>query len=279
VSLLVIYATDLHGDTAKYRQLLKIARSVKAVAMLNGGDLFPTNGDLLSEQAEFVERFLPNYFEDVQAAEIPFICCLGNDDLAACDLSFSSLVARFSVVHNLTRQSCRLGDYEIVGLDLVVDYPYRLKDRCRLDTDSSPVPRLRSRALLSSSSGWHEVQDWHRYIQSLPSIDSELTLLPAPSQPENTILLFHMPPDRVGLDCCDDGRNVGSSSIRRFIEDRQPRVSLHGHIHESPEFSGVWKTRLNKSLCIQPGQGSSLTYVVLDLESCSAERVVETVDR
>lgn len=41
---------------------------------------------------------------------------------------------------------------------------------------------------------------------------------------------------------------VGSRSVRRLIEERQPVVSLHGHIHES---RGV--CRLGKTVCINPG--------------------------
>lgn len=42
--------------------------------------------------------------------------------------------------------------------------------------------------------------------------------------------------------------NAGSTSVRRAIEENQPVLGLHGHIHES---RGV--ERIGKSLCINPG--------------------------
>ncbi|MBI5342308.1 MAG: phosphoesterase, partial [Deltaproteobacteria bacterium] len=32
---------------------------------------------------------------------------------------------------------------------------------------------------------------------------------------------------------------MGSAATRRFLAEKQPLLSLHGHIHESPEESGV----------------------------------------
>lgn len=43
-------------------------------------------------------------------------------------------------------------------------------------------------------------------------------------------------------------------------------MSLHGHIHESPEMSGIWKATIGKTICIQPRQLNPLTYVVINTE-------------
>ena len=42
--------------------------------------------------------------------------------------------------------------------------------------------------------------------------------------------------DHVPLDV-----HVGSIAIRRFIEARQPRLTLHGHVHESARLTGSWQ--------------------------------------
>jgi len=34
---------------------------------------------------------------------------------------------------------------------------------------------------------------------------------------------------------------VGSIAVRRFIEERQPLLTLHGHIHESARLTGDWR--------------------------------------
>jgi Icc-related predicted phosphoesterase len=41
--------------------------------------------------------------------------------------------------------------------------------------------------------------------------------------------------------------NVGSIAIRRFIEKRQPLLTLHGHIHESARLTGAWQSRIDQT--------------------------------
>ena len=75
---------------------------------------------------------------------------------------------------------------------------------------------------------------------------------------------LHMPPHATGIDAApeldaelrvqyDSGgeprmRPVGSRSIRRLVEDRQPALALHGHIHE-----GRGRYKLGRTVGINPG--------------------------
>ena len=87
--------------------------------------------------------------------------------------------------------------------------------------------------------------------------------------------VIDMPPIRLGLDKCGDSREVGSKAVYNFLRKYQPRLSLHGHIHESPEVSGQWYAKLGNTLCIQPGQLNGFTYVTIDLSTMKFDRVVE----
>ena len=89
------------------------------------------------------------------------------------------------------------------------------------------------------------------------------------------VYAIHMPPSDLGLDKCAHGAEVGSRAIRHFLEHTQPPLSLHGHIHESPETSGKWFGYVGRTLCIQPGQLEPFTYVILDLRTMSFERMTE----
>jgi len=40
---------------------------------------------------------------------------------------------------------------------------------------------------------------------------------------------------------------VGSIAVRRFIEERQPLLMLHGNVHESPALSGAWQDRIGRT--------------------------------
>ena len=75
---------------------------------------------------------------------------------------------------------------------------------------------------------------------------------------------LHMPPHATGIDAApeldpelrvqyDSGgeprmRPVGSQSIRRLVEERQPTLALHGHIHE-----GRGRYKLGRTVGINPG--------------------------
>jgi Icc-related predicted phosphoesterase len=78
----------------------------------------------------------------------------------------------------------------------------------------------------------------------------------------NSIFNFHAPPHGTTLDIVmgldenlqpkmDMGVNevhAGSKAVRQAIEQHQPLVSLHGHIHERHAFQ-----RIGKTICLNPG--------------------------
>ena len=85
-----------------------------------------------------------------------------------------------------------------------------------------------------------------------------------------------MPPYKLGLDKCLNGKDVGSRAVYDFLFEKQPLLSFHGHIHESPEVSNIWQTRLGSTICVQPGQhDEKLTYVIIDMSSMTLERIIE----
>jgi len=61
--------------------------------------------------------------------------------------------------------------------------------------------------------------------------------------------------------------HVGSIAVRRFIESRQPLLTLHGHIHESARITGYWKERIGRTLALSAAHdGSELALVRFDLD-------------
>jgi Icc-related predicted phosphoesterase len=87
---------------------------------------------------------------------------------------------------------------------------------------------------------------------------------------------FHVPPYDSGLDTCPkldtsvfpprpvvgETTAAGSRAVRRAIEEYQPALALHGHIHES---RGAY--RLGRTLCLNPGSeyGEGILRAVLVL--------------
>jgi Icc-related predicted phosphoesterase len=76
---------------------------------------------------------------------------------------------------------------------------------------------------------------------------------------ENLVCNFHAPPYDTNLDLAPKLSKdlkpdysalvpVGSTSVRKSIEEHQPLLTLHGHIHESCS-----TYRLGRTLCVNPG--------------------------
>jgi Icc-related predicted phosphoesterase len=59
--------------------------------------------------------------------------------------------------------------------------------------------------------------------------------------------------------------HVGSIAVRRFIEERQPLLALHGHVHESSRLTGSWKDRIGRTVCLSAAHdGPELAVVRFD---------------
>jgi Icc-related predicted phosphoesterase len=83
------------------------------------------------------------------------------------------------------------------------------------------------------------------------------------SSTENLLCDIHVPPYNTSLDLAPkldknmqpkrflgqpETEHVGSKSVRKVLEEYQPKLGLHGHIHES---AGIYK--LGRTLCVNPG--------------------------
>jgi uncharacterized protein len=130
------------------------------------------------------------------------------------------------------------------------------------------------------SSGWANRTPWDTYReedepQLAERIQAMVSQVTAP--PERTIFSLHCPPYNTGLDDApeltkdmdlkDAGhavKPVGSTAVREAIEEFQPALSLHGHIHEARA-----SRRLGRTLCINPGSSyeqGQLMGAVIDLD-------------
>lgn len=270
----ILFVTDLHGCTWKYDKLYKVAKAYHADIVINGGDMLPKNRNLF-QQDQFITRELQRHFQQFDDAKIHYLCCLGNDDLMIFDPLFEETCQQYEYICNMAQRKKTIHDVDFIGMNWVVDYPFRLKDRCRMDTREYIFQQQFGTGLLSTVSGWKDIDDWSAYAHTLPTIEDELDELPQPHNMEHSVYIIHMPPAHIGLDVCGHGEQVGSQAIYDFLQAQQPMLSLHGHIHESPDMSGVWKAELGKTICIQPGQMDGFTYVTIDTHTMDITRDTE----
>jgi Icc-related predicted phosphoesterase len=263
----LLFVTDLHGLTWKYEQLLRIALDTEVQVVINGGDLCPKNNSLFREQKKFLIEYLPSHFQAFENTGIYYLFCAGNDDLSVYDPLMVNKAGKYRFIYNIAQEKVEIMHHEFIGFNRVVDYPFQLKDRCRRDTVDFTFPEQLGSGLFSTPTGWEEIPDWYATARQFPTISEELERLIRPSNMAKCVYIIHMPPAGIGLDVCENGRPVGSKAVYAFLRKNQPLVSLHGHIHESPEISGVWKNKIGSTFCIQPGQDRNLTYVIADLNS------------
>ena len=126
------------------------------------------------------------------------------------------------------------------------------------------------------ASGWSNRTPWdtHREEDEEQLKVRYEAMISRLKNPHNAIFNIHVPPFKSGLDEAPEldkdlrpvlaGQSlkpVGSTALRKVIEDTKPLLSLHGHIHE-----GRGSTRIGKTLCINPGsmyeQGTLLGAIV-----------------
>ncbi len=110
------------------------------------------------------------------------------------------------------------------------------------------------------------------------TIHKNLAALAGEDPLDRAVFLFHTPPSDTPLDrAALDGKtyehvaldvHVGSIAVKRFIEKRQPLLTLHGHVHEAARLTGEWKIQIGRTVCINGAHdGPELALVRIDLES------------
>jgi hypothetical protein len=59
---------------------------------------------------------------------------------------------------------------------------------------------------------------------------------------------LHSPPFETRLDLIQGGTSAGSRSIKEFIQNNQPLLTLQGHIHESLDNGFTYKSLLSHDI-------------------------------
>ena len=256
--MLCFFASDLHGSVDRYRALFSLIERERPDAVFLGGDLLPAYmipwRDPESGGDDFVVDFLSAGFKrlrDLLGDGYPSVfLILGNDDLRAEEPAILQEAER-GTWHYMHKRARTLGDLRIYGYSHVPPSPFLLKDWERYD-----VSRFVDPGSVSPEEGRRSVAREEREIRHA-TIKDDLERLAGDDDLERAILLFHSPPYKTSLDrAALDGRkvdhvpldvHVGSIAIRRFVEERQPLVTLHGHVHESARLTGSWRDRIGRT--------------------------------
>jgi Icc-related predicted phosphoesterase len=272
----LVYTSDLHGILDLYRAAGNAAVRTRADALIFGGDLCPgTPGGearrMPVEQPEFLLQrvsHLLDMWKDAHPALRIFVIP-GNDDCQTILPALEELETG-GLIENLHRGSRKLGPYTLMGLSYVPPTPFHLKDFERWDDAPEPDSNSNSyRCLRGTPRGFAVIEDFQSYLDSFPSISQELEQFKI-KDPAHTIAVIHTPPFNTHCDVLFDGRHIGSKAVRSWIEKKQPLLTLHGHIHESPRLSNTFFDRIGSTTVINPGCDHTRPHLVfIDLENPS----------
>jgi len=249
-----LYSTDLHGKEQAYAKLFDYARQKDINTVVIGGDIGPhVRGDVdtaIAAQRDFLEHF---FVDKVSEFGGDVYVIMGNDDFA-CNLDVLGRASSNKLLKLFHNRAFPLGKYSLIGYSFVNEHPFRLKDWEKMD-DGLSRPLVR------------EDMQIRTVDEEDGTIEDDLNRMKKYSEPKKTVYVMHAPPYNTKLDITSLGKHVGSRSIRRFIEQEQPPLTLHGHIHES--FVNGYIDAIGATVCVNPGSQAlqgKLNLALVDLD-------------
>jgi len=272
-----MFVSDIHGREERYDKLFTAMEERVPDAVFVGGDLTPSPLAKPKHGQAFPVDFsgyLAGRFDEARSRlkdRYPSVfLILGNDDPRTIEPAVMAVEedGLWTYCHN---RHLRFMTYDVYGYAFVPPTPFLLKDWERYD-----VSRYTPHGSVSPEEGHRSVAVAGNHLR-YSTIKEDLDELFGESSLDQAIILFHTPPHGTNLDrMADTGRmidyvpvdlHVGSIAVRRVIETRQPRVTLHGHIHESPRVSGSWRDMIGHTHVFSAAHdGPELALVEFDPE-------------
>ncbi len=270
------FVTDLHGSWQHCQKLFDAIEREIPSAVFVGGDLLPSGlGEILGvhEEGDFLEDAFAAGFSRLKAALGPrypsVFIILGNDDAKIEEERLKEFEKQSLWTYSHNRRVPWRG-YSVYGYNYVPPTPFMLKDWEHYDVSNYLDPLC-----VAPEDGWFSVPVSKRVLKH-KTIQTDLQKLAADEDLSRAIFLLHTPPYNTGLDrAALDGKKVdhvdldvhiGSIAVRRFIESKQPLLTLHGHVHESAGITRIWKEQIGDTLIISAAHdGPELALVRFDL--------------
>jgi uncharacterized protein len=270
-----LFVSDLHGKLDRYEKLFAAVRSNPPAAVFFGGDLFPHGLQASPDEPDdFLREVLVTGCSTLRrelGTRYPrLFIILGNDDSRAHENALLKFEAD-GLWEYLHAQKRTLAEYVLYGYAYTPPSPFLFKDWEKYD-----VSRYVDPGCVSPEEGFRS-QPIPPHESKYSTIERDIQLLAGADIQDRSIWLFHAPPHETTLDrAALDGRKVdhapldvhiGSIAVQRFIRDRQPWLTLHGHVHESARLTGSWKDQIGKTVCLSAAHdGPELALIEFDLE-------------
>ncbi|MGI9048245.1 MAG: metallophosphoesterase family protein [Rubrobacteraceae bacterium] len=298
----IFFATDIHGSETCWRKFLNSGKHYEAKVIVLGGDmtgkaLVPIvaqgkgrwHASLLENRRDFDGEDEVKEFEDSVRRRGYYPFRTDPDRMAELE---SDEKLRDKLFHQemlgTVERWMRMAEERLEGTGIECFVSPGNDDQFEVDEVISAAKGVRLAEgevvefgeFQMVSTGWANRTPWDTYreedekdlAERLKKMTSRVT-----APPERTIYNFHCPPYQSGLDDApeitedmrpkDAGRStmpVGSKAVREAIEEGEPTLALHGHIHEARG-----NARIGRTLCINPGSSyeqGQLLGAVVDLD-------------
>ena len=270
------FVSDLHGSEYRYEKLFELVRNIPPDVLFIGGDILPN----FTKDENFIVDYLYNNFKSLKKnlrdMYPKIFIILGNDDLKIEEENLIFLQEE-NLLTYINERKVSLGHYKIFGYSYVPPTPFRLKDWEKYD-----VSRFVDIGCISPEEGFRSYEIIPIEVR-FSTIKQDLEYLSLGEDLSNAIFLFHSPPYNTNLDRLSNKikmvehvpmeRNAGSIAIRNLIIERQPLLTLHGHIHESTRNSSKWYDKIGRTYCFNAANDSPklsvISFEIEDLENAT----------
>jgi uncharacterized protein len=284
----IFYASDLHGSDRCWRKFLAAGKFYKVDTLIMGGDLTGKAMVPITQEpdgsytAQFIgeQRRISSDEELSQLKEAvrfngmyPWVASsdevqLHREDDGARDQLFETVMLdelrRWVTLADKKAEASGVDIFAIAGNDDPWGCDAVLETSQRLRPCEDRLVEVGGHEMIACSLVNPTPWDSPREMDESDLYDHLRGLAEQVSDPSRAIFMFHAPPYDSGLDTAREinaedltvvMRNgqpheipVGSKAARQIIEEYQPLLAFHGHIHES---RGI--TTIGRTTCINPG--------------------------
>lgn len=272
-----LFVSDLHGKMSRYEALFKVIKKEKPDFVFIGGDLLPHQSNQREKDqtqvGDFVRDFLIRKFaslSDKMECEYPEVFLIpGNDDRK---ILFDAVAEgeKTDLWRNLHNRCIVIGKYRFYGYACVPPTPFMIKDWERFDVTEEVGP-----GCIAPADGYHSLPPDHD--PKMDTIQKDILKLVGDDNIEFGVFLFHSPPfqttlDQAEINITNSDRQtscipVGSKAIGRFIDEKKPYITMHGHIHESARLTGKWKQSFGRTWSFSAAHdGPELAVIKFELQ-------------
>ena len=157
--------------------------------------------------------------EKLKGTNIPIYVNLGNDDP---EFLFN-VIEESDIMHKAEGEIIRIGDHEMISYGYVNPTPWHTPREQDEETLYRNLKEIASKVEEQSKAIYNiHAPPYNTHLDNAPLLDENLK----PVVKGGEIIFTH----------------VGSVSVRKIIEEFQPLVGLHGHVHESRGFDKIGRT-------------------------------------